>query len=210
MTIETTTGGVVTRGKGSMDIAVFYRRNAKAVEQPLHIAEKDKTSEIKNLNTLSIVQSGATRTGKFWATKRNNYPDGSYLKLNIMQRGTSIHSFGVTNIMIRARDAAPLQRISIDLPVDERSNMAVAHIEGRFDILPKEEIVALGLGKNAQGGSDLANYFDPGEGEDFIRIAILEAELAPKAQIKAKVINTSKDRGGKVLLKQRRVRHIRT
>lgn len=207
--IESTTGGVTTSGAGSLKINAFTRPTAKGREQPLFLAEKDAHSGVKPLGAPDVIQSGAKRTGLVWSKKRHMVDNGVFIKFCFTRtKPMGSGGFGAeqSNMMIRAREGGPLTRIAIDLPQDAHSRMSVAYIEGRFDILTKEQIKELGIDKNAQGASELQSYDDE---IDFVHVEILEKQLEVAESIKPTVVKTKAGAASdKVLLRRKKVRRI--
>ena len=210
MSIELTTGSVVTAKSGSLDIYAFHRKSVASSEQPLHIAVKDSQSGIREIGgTIEIIPSGNARTNKSWTKKRLDSADKGYIKFLVKRTTPGVSSFGgsMSAFLIAPRKTAPLQQIGIELPTDRESAMSKLYIIGRFDLLTFDEVQSLGLGKTSSGSNEL-HLYDPEGLEDIFTLEVLEDQTAPKLKPKVRTTTTGGKREG--VLRVRRPRSIRT
>jgi hypothetical protein len=205
--IELTHGGILTRGKGSLDIFVSYRDVPKSEDQPLHLAVKDPNSGVKEPSgIIETVPSSKVYTGKSWTKRRIDFPDGSYVRFTIKQmRGGQIGAFrhSFHNFVISPRESAPLQELRISLPADERSNLSAVYIIGRYDILKPDEIQERGLNKGASGANDMATY-DFAALDDILTLTVKERSGRPRAKSKV-LINKATGKGVARIRRPRRI-----
>jgi hypothetical protein len=190
--IETTAGGVTTRGNGGLELQVFYRRSAKHKEAVLYEAERDPQSELKTIGGAEVTPSGANVTNKKWVQKRNEYPSGSYLRLNVRstQPGGIVFGHTVHNILLAPRADAALHELGINLPTDANSARSKIYVIGRFDIVSPERVEELGLYKSIAGTNELATYFDI-DTLDFIDDVIKEKEISIRRPAKLETVQTA-------------------
>jgi len=207
--IETTVGSVTTRGKGSLDISCYYRKDKTASELVLIEAEKDPKCGIQSVGHAEVFPSGVRMTNKKWITKRNEYPNGSLLRLNLRHTIVGM-GFGVTimNLVIRARDEAALNEIAVICPTDENSSRSRVYVIGRFDILSPTEVSELGLDV-AKNGNDISHEFpelsDMGE---FIDVVEKEREISKPNKARTGTIGSGSGARKVVLAKVKRRVHL--
>lgn len=206
--IETTVGSVTTRGKGSLDVSVFYRKERSAKDQLLIEAEKDPKCAINSVGHAEVFPSGVRMTNKKWITKRNEYPNGSLLRVNLRHTIVGV-GFGVTvmNLVLRVRDEAALNEVAIICPVDENSSRSRVYVIGRFDILSEVEAAELGY-TVSKSGNDISHEFPPlDEMEDFFDIVQKEREISKPGRVRTETIGSGEGAKKVVLAKvKRRVR----
>lgn len=208
MSIEITTGGVVTAKSGSLDIYAFHRKSAASSEQPLHLAVKDPQAGIREVGgTIDIIPSGNARTKKTWAKKRLDSEDKGYIKFLVKRTGTGVFSSSMSAFIIAPRRTAPLQQVVLELPTDRESAMSKLYIIGRFDVLSFDDIKSLGLAKGNNGSTE-EHLYDPEGLEDILSIEVLEDQTAAKLKPKMRVTTTGNKRTG--VVRVRRARSIRT
>ena len=82
----------------------------------------------------------------FWNTSTYAIPEGVLLKLFAQRKNTSIGAGGhlLGSMFLRARNDAPLIRVSVGLIGDSRAAFTAVHTEGRFDVMSLAEAEARG------------------------------------------------------------------
>lgn len=188
--VELTHGAVSTSGSGTMNVDAYYMRKADAAEQVLFDAEKDTKSGINIISPAEVIPSGSFSTGKKWITTRNEYPEGSYIKILIsstsMIRG--VPQFDKSLIILRSREGAALQQISVKLPTDPKAAMSFLYVTGRFDILTPDEAVALKLDKLGLIRKSQVGIIDPVDEATLFTVSVKERGVAPPVPEKLRTV----------------------
>lgn len=177
--IEITTGSVTTKGNGSLNVHAFYRKNAKERELPMHEADRDGTHGIRSIGSVETSPSSSRLANLKWVMKRNEYPEGGLIRLNITEtvKGLTFNRY-IYNLILRARSTAALRELAIKCPTDANSTRGHVDIVGRFDILTPEEVQEYGLHLNAAGRDDSETFEHMVDLEHLIEQRVLEAEIS--------------------------------
>ncbi len=88
-------------------------------------------------NTRTAAAPGLIDAFGFWNTAAYDIPEGVLLKLFAQRKNTSIGAGGhlLGSMFLRAREDAPLIRVSVGLIGDSRAAFTAVHTEGRFDVI---------------------------------------------------------------------------
>lgn len=188
-------GSETFRSTGSISVMMFYRRDGKSREMPMHIAVKDRQSGAVALGQSDFLQASTLNSNLGqWIISRHLLPEGSCVKLTIKRKFSGDWTYKNLHVLVRMRKQAALRRVRVPFTGHADANLACGYYEGNFDIIKPEDFDSLGI----EVPPEFLRFFSTDEDEaTFYEEELIERETAPLKAPKLKTVQTA---SGKTLV----------
>lgn len=205
MVTITTTSGRENFPTGSATVGVFVLPCAKypvARESAIGLAARAPEFPLRAVGVPTKVAASPTRRADIageWTTCAYDVQEGAILKVAVNKSSSNFGSMRtMANAALRARATAPYIRMSI--PLTGSGARSTVLIEGRFDIIPVEEALALG----APIPIAFRPSFDPVHQRRAFDVVEMEPGIAKPVQEVRTVSNEIGDRVEVIIPRRRR------
>jgi hypothetical protein len=177
--ITATTGRENFQNSGSATLGLFVvptRGTSYLTEKHIGLASRDPAYPVRTNGRPSVVSAGNNMKSSIvgeWTTVAFDIEEGTLLKVTGARNSNQFGTMRCTaNILIRIRATAAYRRISMATTGNVRSTMSAVAIEGRFDIIPLADGLAI--------GAPVPSGFRPFYDDTFVRRLYTIAEIEPE------------------------------
>jgi hypothetical protein len=205
MIIETISGHETFSGGYETRIGLFYRNAATEQSKPLFELAKMHNSGVSPIGSSQyILACEANKNHGAWSIARYAVRENSFINVLISKKLPGDFIRHNKQLMLYNRTGAALRRITLPFSGHAMATMENGHIEGRFDILTLEQIIAFSLviPDNVLGQFDFSDELDV---TDFYRDQVIEAEKDHLMLNKDEAVTTEKGHTVRIAKPRRRV-----